>query len=188
MTVTQSALVDNYRAKGTTGAVVDSEAAKDRGAVNGNRLRVITGTLEVTGTSFDADGDVVVLCPLHIDDVVHEIHIANDDLDGGTDSIYNLGLYVDADGTDVQDEDAYATLVTGLQSARAFTEEAFEARNIDNAGESVWQDAGYADRAAALAATEAFRGRLFLALTQTATVASAQTGTLSFRVVYSSDH
>lgn len=188
MTVTQSALVDNYRPKGTSGAVVDSEAAKDRGAVNGNRLRAITGTVEVTGTNFDADGDVVVLCPLHIDDVVHEIHIANDDLDGGADSIYNLGLYSDAAGTQVEDEDYYATLVTGLQSARGFTEERFEAANIDDAGQSVWQDAGYASREAALAATEAFRGRLFLALTQTATVASPNTGTISFKVYYSSDH
>lgn len=182
MAVTQSSLVDNIKAKHAN--FTDSNAAKDSGKLSGGAEKVILGTVEVTGTDFDADGDVVVLCPLHIDDVVTSIQIANDDLDGGTDSIYNLGLYTDAAGTDAQDEDCYATLVTGLQAARGFTEERFEALAIETVTQAVWQQAGYASRAAALAATEAYNGHLFLALTQTATVSSPTTGTLSFKVEY----
>lgn len=187
MAVTQSALVNDYVAKGS--AITDSQAAKNRGALDGNRLRVKAGVVAIADGDFDADGDVIVLCPLHIDDVVHQIWIANDDLDSGSDSSVNLGLYVDAAGTDVESESAYASNVTTqFQAATAFTDLAFEARGIEKAGQAVWEDAGYSDRDAALAATEAFRGRLFLALTQTAAVTTDAAGDVSFFVVYSSDH
>ena len=188
MAVTQSALVDDYLAKGTNQTdIID----KDRGAVAGNKLRIMTADLEIADGAFDADGDVVVLCPLHIDDVVHSLTFGFDEHDAGTDSLVNIGLYVDAAGTDVEDEDAYASAVTTFRAASATfgTNLAFEARGVEKAGQSVWEDAGYATRAAALAATEAFRGRLFLALTQTATVSDdSGGGTLAFQVVYSSDH
>lgn len=189
MAVTQSALVDNIRAKGT--ALTDSSAAKDRGAVAGNKLRVITGTVEIADGDFDADGDVVVLCPLHIDDVVHGIYLANDDMDTGSDSLFSVGLYEDAAGTILADEDAYADSVTQLQAASATfgTNLVCEARDINNVGESVWQDAGYADRATALLATNAYDGHLYLAITQEAAVTNDNGGgTLSFRVEVSSDN
>lgn len=192
MAVTQSKFVDNILAQGS--ARTDSTAAKDAASEYGNKLRRVIGTLEIADGDFDADDDVVVLCALPIDAVLHAAYFAFDELDAGTDSLVNLGLYTDAAGTDAQDEDCYATVVTTFRSATTATDFpsgapnlAFEARGIQLAGQKVWEDAGYSDRDAALA--EADQGQLYLALTQTATVSDdSGGGTLTFLVEYSADH
>lgn len=150
--------------------------AMNRVAVDGGRLRVKTGTFETVAADFDADGDVLRLCRVPANAVIHQIWIANDDLDTGTDSVVNVGLQ-DKDGN-IKDEDVYATLLTQFQAATAFTNVAFEARGINLAGQRVYQDAGDSDES---------EGEYEICIYQTATVSGAAAGTVSYIVVYSVD-
>jgi hypothetical protein len=52
----------------------------------------------------------------------------------------NVGLYTT--GGVVADVDAYASVVTEFRAVTAFTEFAFEARDINKCGQKVWEDAG----------------------------------------------
>jgi hypothetical protein len=71
---------------------------------------------------------------------ITSIKLASDDLDSGTTLTANVGLYTT--GGVVADVDAYASVVTDFRAATAFTEFAFEARDINKCGQKVWEDAG----------------------------------------------
>ena len=114
--------------------------------------------------------------------VIISIEIGSDALDAGSHSIINVGLSTrgaDAStaGT-IKDEDTYATLVTTWQSATALTEVTNEARDINEQGNAVWQDAG--DSADPQAIYE-------ICVYQTAAVTTDAAGTAVYRVLYAID-
>ena len=149
------------------------------------RIRIKQGSVEVTGTSFDADGDTVRLCELPTNASVISIKLAVDDIDSGTNTAFNVGLYqrgtATAPGTLI-DEDCYASALTYGQTAQALTEIMLEAAatNIDNIGQMVYLDAD-------ATATSDPATLYELVLTQTATVGGVSTGTYAYQVMYAID-
>jgi len=149
--------------------------------------RVFMDTVAVAAADFDADGDIVYLAEVPSGSKIASIKIYNDDLDSGTDTAPNVGLYnggtkfttsggttYAADG--LIDEDAYGSAITTLQAANtAGVELAFEARNINAINNYVWEDCGL---------SEDPKVPLRIALTQTATVAGAAAGDISVVVTY----
>ena len=151
------------------------------------KVRIARGTVAVAAADFDADGDIVTMVELPSHSKIVSIMIRNDDLDGATASVVNVGLYAGgskfetsagtkyaADG--LIDEDAYASLITTLQAANTIgVDLAFEARDINLADNFIWEDAGLPEDPTV---------PLRIALTQTATVASAQAGDVTLVVMY----
>lgn len=149
-------------------------------AVDGGKLRVAAGTIALATTSIDEANDVVMLCGLPTGAVVHSIRLAADDLDSNATPAlaFNLGLFPEVDSAiaAVKDADAYASAITLGQAATAFTEYAFEARNINLCGQKVYQDAGD---------TSDPDDVYYLGLSVSTAAATAAAGDLSFIVEYS---
>lgn len=149
-------------------------------AVDGGKMRVAAGTIAVATTSIDEVNDVIMLCGLPTGAVVHSIRLAADDLDSNlTPTLaFNLGLFpaVDSAIAAVKDADCYASAITLGQAATAFTEYAFEARNINLCGQKVYADAGDS------ADTDTV---YYLGLSVSTVAATAAAGDLSFIVEYS---
>lgn len=145
-------------------------------ANEGGELRVMSGTVALVATDLTAN-DTVMLCGLPTGAAVHQIWIANDDLEGATPTMTgDIGLWADADGVTVKDEDVYAAASTQFQGASAFVDHAFTTRGIELAGQKVWEDAGD---------TEDPNGEYFLGIKFESTGANPQAGDVSFIVVYS---
>ena len=108
-------------------------------SVSGGRVRSIIGTMEVTAAQVTDDGDILRLARIPSNAVINSIELGSDAL-GASGGTANVGIY-QTDGTE-DDEDAYASAVTILQAGSALTRVENEARDIDNVGERVWQDAG----------------------------------------------
>jgi len=159
---------------------VANRAANDQG-----RIRIKQGSVEVTASTFAADGDTVRLCELPTNASVISIKLAVDDIDSGTNTAFNVGLYqrgtATAPGTLI-DEDCYASALTYGQSAQALTEIMLEAAatNIDNIGQPVYLDAD-------ATATSDPATLYELVLTQTATVGGMSDGTYAYQVMYAVD-
>ena len=166
MTTKNSTLVSNFEAS----PKVYNPAYQHHG-----RVRVAQGTLELATTDID-NNDVIMLVPLPVGVSITSIKLAADDLDsGGSPSLtFNVGLY-QTDGT-VKDEDCYASAITLGQAATAFTEYAFEARNINLCGQRVWEDAGDSSQPS--------DAQYYLAVTVQAAAATAAAGDMSFIVEY----
>lgn len=151
------------------------------------KMRVYMDTVAVADGDFDADGDIVYLAEVPSNAKIASIKVFNDDLDAGTDSAVNVGIYnggtkfTSSAGTSYAasgliDEDAYATAITTFQAANtAGVEVAFEARNINAVANYVWEDAGL---------PEDPRVPLRIALTQTAAVTTDAAGDISVVVTY----
>jgi len=151
------------------------------------KLRVFMDTVAIADGDFDADGDIVYLAEVPSNAKIVSIKTFSDDLDAGTDSAVNVGLYnggtkfTTSGGTDYAadaliDEDAYASAVTTFQAAdTAGTEHAFEARNVNAVNNYVWEDAGL---------SEDPRVPLRVALTQTAAVTTDAAGDVTVVVTY----
>jgi hypothetical protein len=151
------------------------------------KMRVFVDTVAVTGTDFDANGDIVFVAEVPSNAKIYSIKVFNDDLDSGTSSLVNLGVYNGgikfkssagtayvADG--LIKEDAYAKEITSLRTAAVTGNElAFRARDINAINNYIWEDAGL---------PEDPRVPLRIAFTQTATVATAVNGDLSVVVTY----
>ena len=141
----------------------------------------------------NADGDAVILAQVPSNARITSIRVFNDDLDSGTDSSVNVGVYnggeqfndTDASATlyaadAIIDEDAY---VAGLTQFRAGGETgddlAFRQAARRNAPlQSVWQDAGLTSDPGV---------PLRIAVTQTATVSGALAGDVVMVVQYVTD-
>jgi hypothetical protein len=176
--------------KGAIVTLMDAEPRQrlERGTINA-KSRIFRDTAAVADGDFDADGDVVYLAEVPSNAKIVSIKIANDDLDAGTDSLVNVGLYngqqsfTDSTATSyaagaVIDEDCYATVVTGFQAATGFTEYAFEARDINAVSNYVWEDAGLPEDPGT---------PLRIAITQTAAVTTDAAGDVSIIVEYSEE-
>ena len=119
------------------------------------KLRVFMDTI-AAGTGDIDDDDVIMLAEVPSNSKIISIKLYNDDLDGGSGLVTDIGLYnggtkfndTDASATAyaaeaVIDRDCYATLSTDLRAAvTAGTEFRFETLNINTIANFVWEDGG----------------------------------------------
>jgi len=156
----------------------------------GGAQRVSMDVAAVAAADFDADGDIVYLAQVPSNARIVSIKTYNDDLDSGTDSSVNVGIYngdeafVDTDGSATAyaadaliDEDAYVSASAAFQAAvTAGTEHAFgTAARRNDPLRRVWEDAGL---------TSDPKVPLRIALTQNTTVSGAQAGDIVMVVTY----
>lgn len=174
--------------KATTVTLLDADPRErlESGIINA-KSRVFQDTAAIADGDFDADGDIVYLAEIPSNAKIVSIKLFNDDLDAGTDSLVNVGIYNGATGftsstpttyaaDGLIDEDAYASAITTFQTANtAGVEVAFEARNINAIGNYVWEDAGLPEDPGV---------NLRIALTQTAAVTTDAAGDVSLVVEY----
>lgn len=149
----------------------------------GGRMRIAQGAFETVAASFDADGDTITLIVLPSTSIVHSIRIANDDLDTGTTSAFNLGVYswdeVEGLGAAV-DEDYFATAVEQLRAASAMVELVAEAAwDIAKYGQPLWEAVAGLSKDPVL--------NYAICMTETAATAGAQAGTLAYDIRYTLD-
>ena len=104
--------------------------------VHQSRSRVVKQSVAIAAT--DNDGDVFLVAPVHSSWCIDSIAVLNDAITGGTD--YDVGLYEIAET--VVDADAYASGVDMSSARTAPLDVAFEARDVANVQNAVWQDAG----------------------------------------------
>ena len=156
----------------------------------GGAQRVSMDVAAVAAADFDADGDIVYLAQVPSNARIVSIKTYNDDLDSGTDSSVNVGIYngdeafVDTDGSATAyaadaliDEDAYVSASAAFQAAvTAGTEHAFgTAARRNDPLRRVWEDAGL---------TSDPKVPLRIALTQTAAVSADNAGDVVMVVTY----
>tara|TARA_B100000745_G_scaffold148657_1_gene97154 strand:+ start:43 stop:570 length:528 start_codon:yes stop_codon:yes gene_type:complete len=112
----------------------------------GGRVRVASGNVNVVGTDFDANDDTIVLCRLPGNAQILSLQIGASDMDGGTDSSVNVGVYpagVTAAASAV-DEDCYVTASTDFRTITPVTEYRFETLLPVTITNRLWEDAGVA--------------------------------------------
>lgn len=141
----------------------------------------------------NADGDAVIMAQVPSNARILSIMIYNDDLDSGSDSAVNVGVYNgneqfnDTDGSAtlyaadaIVDENCYAATQAFLQSDNsAGNEQGFRVASRKNAPlTAIWEDAGLTSDPGV---------PLRIALTQTATVSGAQAGDVVMVVQYVTD-
>ncbi len=140
--------------------------------VFGGRVRVISGTVEVTNG--DSIGSTVLMGRVPSLARVHSIRIFCDAI---TSAAADIGLYrTTQDGSAVVDVDAYASAQTIASANVLGIEVAYEARDIANIERRVWQDA----------AATADTGYLY-DIVATLTAAATASGTLSWQIFYTLD-
>ena len=119
------------------------------------KVRVFMDTI-AAGTGDIDDDDVIMLAEVPSNSKIISIKLYNDDLDGGSGLVTDIGLYnggtkfndTDASATAyaaeaVIDRDCYGTLSTDLRAAvTAGTEFRFETMNINTIANFVWEDGG----------------------------------------------
>ena len=138
------------------------------------RVRVAQGSIALSTGDLDAS-DIVHLAPIPSNAAILSIKVASDDLDSnGTPTLaWNIGVYTSA-GV-VKDADAFASAVTLGQAATAFTEYAFEARDISETGQKLYQDA---------TDTSDPGGFYYVSLTASTGAATAAAGDIAFIIEY----
>lgn len=181
--------------KGVNATAIDTNDPFDflaPGNVGGN-LHQSMDVRACAADDLNADGDAVILAQVPSNARITSIRIFNDDLDTGSDSAVNVGVYNggeqfnDTDGSQtlyaadaVINESAYASLSTQLrQASSAGGDFAFTEPGRKNAPlQAVWEDAGLTSDPGV---------PLRIAITQTATVSGAQAGDLVLLVQYVTD-
>ena len=145
----------------------------------GGRVRVAAGSVTVTGTNFDAANDTIVLCRLPHNACILSLKIAADDMDNGTASLVDLGVYpagVTAAASAVN-ADCYGTLLTDFQTATPiYTEFRFETLEHETVNNRIWQDAGLA--------SDPGPRQYDIVMTQTASVGATTSPVVSFIIQY----
>jgi len=159
MATVNSTLVSNFEALPQV-----ANNAHELGGVK----RVAQGTLEVTSS---ADSDVIMLAPLPTNASITSLQLASDDLDSGTDLVWDIGLY-DDEGTAV-DADVYADGTTVFRAATAFTEFRHTTADINTTGQQLWEDGGLSSDPGGVYYVAVF-----------VETAGASDGTLSFKIEY----
>jgi|DEB0MinimDraft_3_1074331.scaffolds.fasta_scaffold00501_6 hypothetical protein len=181
--------------KGVNATAIDTNDPFDflaPGNVGGN-LHQSMDVRAVAADDLNADGDAVILAQVPSNARIISIMVYNDDLDTGTDSAVNVGIYngntqfndTDASQTlyaadAIIDEDAYVGASTRFRTASTDGNEfAFTTAGRKNAPlTAVWEDAGLTSDPGV---------PLRIALTQTATVSGAQAGDIVMVVQYVTD-
>ena len=118
-------------------------------ASSGGRMRVATGSMTIADSAFDAANDVIRLCTLPSNAVVHEMYFICDDMDAGTDSLVDIGIYNTGDASApgaVIDIDCFVDNSTAFRAA--ITGPAVNFRYgggagglATTAGDALWQNA-----------------------------------------------
>lgn len=111
--------------------------------INDNRdikANVFAASETVEVAAADDNNSIYLFVPIKSADRLIDLYVMNDAITGGTS--YDFGLFT-FDGTTATeiDVDVYASAVD-LSSARGPTSIGFEARNIANIKQRVWQNAG----------------------------------------------
>jgi hypothetical protein len=153
----------------------------------GGRVRTAEGNFELTGANFDAASDTVRLTRLPAQARIRSLRIGNDDLDGGTDSIVDIGLYEPAaTPTTAADADCFVDGSTQFQAASPIVERlatttastAVLATALPNIGDPLYTWAG--DSLGDFAEYD-------IVMTNTATVSSDADGTVAYAIEYTID-
>lgn len=143
--------------------------------------------VEVAVTNIDDIGDIILMCPVPANAVIHRVLIKNDDLDAhATPTLAaDVGLYYSGIGHldntktsgTVIDADAFASAVTTLQAANvSYVDVRNEAADIDEVSMEAWEAGG-------LSANP--QGILYVGLTVTAAAATGAAGGIKMLVEYS---
>ena len=140
--------------------------------LNGARKRSIIGTLETLAA--DAITDVYVLCAVESHWAITSIKIFGDTM---TTLDCDFGIYTAASTPVVVDADAYASAVDLSTASTVGLEVAFEARDVANMGQQVWQDV-----ATAASLTEDSQTTYYLCMGATSEPDTA--GTVTFHIEY----
>jgi len=146
--------------------------------LSGGRIRIAQDNFEVAAADFDADGDIIRLCSLPVNARVISIEIAADDMDGGTDSVVDVGIGTDAGlaaGASADKHDFFATDSTLFRAALAMTDFRYEAANLTTCGDKLWEHVGDSENPG---------GTYEIIMRQDATVSSPSAATLAFRIMY----
>jgi hypothetical protein len=176
--------------KGTNITAIDSDDPFnfiDAGNLGGV-MRVSMDARACAADDLNADGDAVLLAQVPSNARITSVRVYNDDLDSGSSSSVNIGVYNgaeefnDTDGSQtlyaadaVIDEDCFTAASGALQSAGG-TELAFGTAARKAAPlVSVWEDAGLTSDPGV---------PLRIGITQTATVSGAQAGDVTMIVTY----
>tara|TARA_R100000458_G_scaffold58739_1_gene67456 strand:- start:66 stop:617 length:552 start_codon:yes stop_codon:yes gene_type:complete len=160
-------------------------------AQSGGRMRISTGSMTIADSAFDADTNVLRCCQLPSNAVIHKMEFYCDDMDNGTDSAVDIGLYntgdASAPGTVIA-VDCYADACEEFRAAIApgaaknfrYAGGANNAQlAITTAGDALWQNAGLSEDPG---------GLMELCLTQTATVSNdLADNAFAFFVMYTVD-
>ena len=181
--------------KGVNASAIDTDDPFEflaPGNVGGN-LHQSMDVRACAAGDLNADGDAVILAQVPSNARITSIRIFNDDLDTGSDSSVNVGVYNggeqfnDTDASEtlyaadaVIDEDAYTAGSTQLRAGSGTGNDlAFNQSARKNAPlQAVWEDAGLTSDPGV---------PLRLAITQTATVSGAQAGDVVMVVQYVTD-
>ena len=181
--------------KGVNATAIDTDDPFEflkPGNVHGN-VHMSMDVRACAADDLNADGDAVILCQVPSNARILSIQIYNDDLDTGTDSSVNIGVYNgneqfnDTDASEtlyaadaVIDEDAYFSGSTQLRTANYVGDNlAFAPTSRKNAPlQSIWEDAGLTSDPGV---------PLRLAITQTATVSGGAAGDVVMVVNYVTD-
>lgn len=107
--------------------------------LEGGRVRSIVSKVEIAAG--DDDGSVYRMARVHSSWRIKSIRKMSDAITGGTD--FAVGLYQTAEnGGAVVSKGCYADSLSLASADTTGTNVAFQARNIDNSENRVWQDAG----------------------------------------------
>lgn len=156
MASTDSTLISNL--------ATDPVTLNDMGLISA-KTRIAQGTVAVADGDFDADGDYIRLARIPANARITSILIYNDDMDTGTDSLFNTGLYK-TDGT-VADEDCFGTATTAFQAANTTGVQVRFDADITNINSRLYTLAGDTDDS---------EGYYDVVLTQTAAVSNDNGG------------
>lgn len=155
----------------------------------GGRVRTAMGNFELTGADFDvhSPADTVRLTRLPAQARIKSIKIGNDDLDGGSDSIVDIGLYEPAaTPATAADADCFVDGSTQFRAASPIVERLATAATsavglytaLPNIGDPLYTWAG--DSLGDFAEYD-------IVMTNTATVSSDADGTVAYIIEYTID-
>ena len=118
-------------------------------ASSGGRMRIATGSMTIADSAFDAAADQIRLCTLPSNAVIHEMYFICDDMDAGSQSEVDIGIYetgdADTPGT-VIDIDCYADASQAFRAALTGATTNFRYGGgagglATTAGDALWQNA-----------------------------------------------
>jgi len=161
---------------------------QDAGNLSGN-LRIAIATIEATIADIDS-ADIILMCEIPSNAKIHSLMVFNDDLDTHVAPTIaaDIGVYAAARFNDTNasktlylkdgliDANCFATAVTCFQDANTEGAEfVFEAQDIANIGQSLYQVAGLASDP---------RLALRIGFTFSTGAATEAAGTISMRIIY----
>ena len=144
----------------------------------GGRMRVMSDAFEVASDDIDADGDIIRLCRLPSNAVVHSIKLYSDDL--GSSGTVDCGIYA-AGGTTATNDEVFATAfdISGqVTNGSELRFEAGDATSLASVGKKLYE---------LLATPLTTDPQVMYDICLTVETACASAGTVGFVVQYTVD-